>query len=139
VADAKAFRADVVIVDTIADVFAGSEIDRMQVNAFVKSCLGRLAQEIGGSVIALGHPSMAGKQSGEGESGSTAWSNAVRSRLYLKVPEGRRKRRRPRAREPQAQLRAERLQAQTSLEGRRLRGYRRVVGHRVRIFTKRFL
>lgn len=88
VADAKAFRADVVIVDTIADVFAGSEIDRMQVNAFVKSCLGRLAQEIGGSVIALGHPSMAGKQSGEGESGSTAWSNAVRSRLYLKYPKG---------------------------------------------------
>ncbi len=85
---AKAFRADVLIVDTIADVFAGSEIDRAQVSAFVKSCLGRIAQEIGGSVLALGHPSLSGKSSGSGTSGSTAWSNAARSRLYLKHPKG---------------------------------------------------
>lgn len=85
---AKAFRADVLIVDTIADVFAGSEIDRAQVSAFVKSCLGRMAQEIGGSVLALGHPSLSGKSSGTGTSGSTAWSNAARSRLYLKHPKG---------------------------------------------------
>jgi hypothetical protein len=85
---AKAFRADVLIVDTIADVFAGSEIDRAQVSAFVKSCLGRMAQEIGGSVLALGHPSLSGKSSGSGTSGSTAWSNAARSRLYLKHPKG---------------------------------------------------
>jgi hypothetical protein len=88
VAAAKAFRADVLIVDTIADVFAGSEIDRAQVSAFVKSCLGRMAQEIGGSVLALGHPSLSGKSSGSGTSGSTAWSNAARSRLYLKHPKG---------------------------------------------------
>lgn len=85
---AKAFGADVLIVDTIADVFAGSEIDRAQVSAFVKSCLGRLAQEIGGSVLALGHPSVSGKSSGQGTSGSTAWSNAARSRLYLEHPKG---------------------------------------------------
>lgn len=88
VSAAKAFRADVLIVDTIADVFAGSEIDRAQVSAFVKSCLGRMAQEIGGSVLALGHPSLSGKSSGQGTSGSTAWSNAARSRLYLKHPKG---------------------------------------------------
>jgi len=88
VAAAKAFGADVVIVDTIADVYAGSEIDRAQVSAFVKSCLGRMAMEISGSVLALGHPSVSGKQSGEGTSGSTAWNNAVRSRLYLKHPKG---------------------------------------------------
>lgn len=85
---AIAFKADVVIVDTIADVFAGSEIDRVQVNSFVKTCLGRLASEINGTVIALGHPSMAGKASGTGTSGSTAWNNAVRSRLYLRYPKG---------------------------------------------------
>ncbi|MGY3364177.1 hypothetical protein ACVWZL_001302 [Bradyrhizobium sp. GM2.4] len=88
VAAAKDFRADVVIVDTIADVYAGSEIDRVQVNAFVKGVLGRLGKEIGATVLALGHPSVAGKQSGEGTSGSTAWNNAVRSRLYLKHPKG---------------------------------------------------
>lgn len=85
-ADALDFQADVVIIDTIADTYSGSEIDRAQVSAFVKSCLGRLAREIGGSVIALGHPSRAGQQTGTGTSGSTAWSNAARSRLYLRFP-----------------------------------------------------
>lgn len=86
--DAIEFGAEVVIVDTIADTFGGSEIDRSQVNAFIKSCLGRLAQEIGGTVIALGHPSLSGKQTGSGTSGSTAWSNAVRARMYLRYPRG---------------------------------------------------
>lgn len=86
--DAVAFGAEVVILDTIADTYSGSEIDRAQVSAFLKSCLGKLAHEIGGTVIALGHPSAAGKSSGSGTSGSTAWSNAVRSRLYLRYPKG---------------------------------------------------
>jgi hypothetical protein len=83
VGDAKAFGAKLVIVDTIADTFGGSEIDRSQVRQFVQGCLGRLAQEIGGAVLALGHPSRAGESSGEGTSGSTAWHASVRSRLYL--------------------------------------------------------
>jgi len=91
-ADAKAWGAEVIVVDTLADVYSGSEIDRAQVNSFVKSCLGRLAQEISkpdraGTLIALGHPSMSGKASGSGTSGSTAWSNAARSRVYLRYPE----------------------------------------------------
>lgn len=88
VGDAKAFGADVIVLDTLADIYAGDEVNRAQVTAFVKSCLGRLAQEIGGSVIVLGHPSLSGKSSGSGTSGSTAWSNAVRSRLYLRFPKG---------------------------------------------------
>lgn len=86
-ADAIDFGADVLVIDTIADVYSGNEIDRAQVTAFIKSCLGRLANEIGGSVIALGHPSMSGKASGSGTSGSTAWSNAARSRLFLRYPQ----------------------------------------------------
>jgi archaellum biogenesis ATPase FlaH len=86
--DCVGWGANVAIVDTLADTYAGSEIDRSQVNSFVKSCLGRLAQEMGGSVIALGHPSLSGKSSGSGTSGSTAWSNAARSRLYLRYPKG---------------------------------------------------
>jgi RecA-family ATPase len=85
--DAIAFGADVLVIDTIADVYGGSEIDRVQVNAFVKGCLGSLAKAIGGSVIALGHPSLSGKSTGSGTSGSTAWSNAARSRIYLRYPE----------------------------------------------------
>lgn len=84
--DAVAWQADVVIVDTIADTFGGSEIDRGQVNGFMKSVLGGLARAVGGSVVALGHPSVAGRA--EGRSGSTAWSNAARSRIYLRYPKG---------------------------------------------------
>jgi hypothetical protein len=85
--DAREFGADVVILDTLADIYAGEEQNRAQVTAFVKSCLGRLARDIGGSVITLGHPSQAGQKNRTGTSGSTAWSNAVRSRLYLRYPE----------------------------------------------------
>ncbi|MBE7196273.1 MAG: AAA family ATPase [Parafilimonas terrae] len=84
--DARALGLNVLILDTLADIFAGAEVDRAQVSAFVKGCLWRLAQEIGGSVIALGHPSMSGKSSGEGTAGSSAWNNACRSRLYLRYP-----------------------------------------------------
>ncbi|WP_457941267.1 AAA family ATPase [Mesorhizobium sp. 10J20-29] len=87
-ADAIEFGADVIVIDTLSDVFVGDEISRNQVNAFVKGCLGRLGAAIGGSVIALGHPSVSGKASGSGTSGSTAWNNAVRSRLYLRYPKG---------------------------------------------------
>lgn len=88
-ADAVAWGADVVVVDTIADTFGGSEIDRGQVNTFVKMILGGLAKAVDGSAVALGHPSVAGR--GEGRSGSTAWSNAARSRIYLRYPDGKAK------------------------------------------------
>ncbi|MDI1263883.1 MAG: AAA family ATPase [bacterium] len=82
--DAKAFGAKLIVVDTIADTFGGNEIDRAQVRQFVQACLGRLAQETGGAVLALGHPSKAGQAiGGDGTSGSTAWHASVRSRLYL--------------------------------------------------------
>lgn len=84
--DALDFGAEVLIIDTLADTFGGSEIDRAQVNSFVKSCLGALAQETKGTVIALGHPSVSGRA--EGRSGSTGWSNAARSRIYLRYPNG---------------------------------------------------
>lgn len=86
VADIKSFGATVFIVDTLADTFGGSEIDRSQVNSFIKSCLGAIVAETGASGIALGHPSVAGKA--EGRSGSTAWSNAARSRIFLRYPKG---------------------------------------------------
>jgi hypothetical protein len=80
------------ILDTIADLFGGNEIIRAQVNYFIKAVCGSLikqAKEAGFSltVILLSHPSQAGRNSGTGESGSTAWNNAVRARLYLTRPE----------------------------------------------------
>lgn len=82
--DAVKFGVGLVVVDTIADTFGGNEIDRSHVRQFVQACLGKLAQETGGAVLALGHPSKAGQAiGGDGTSGSTAWHASVRSRLYL--------------------------------------------------------
>jgi archaellum biogenesis ATPase FlaH len=82
--DAVTFGAKLIVIDTIADTFGGNEIDRSHVRQFVQACLGKLAQETGGAVLALGHPSKAGQAAGgDGTSGSTAWHASVRSRLYL--------------------------------------------------------
>jgi RecA-family ATPase len=43
-----------------------------------------LALRHGTTVLLLAHPSLAGMASGTGSSGSTAWNNSVRSRLYLR-------------------------------------------------------
>lgn len=79
---AKELGVQLVIIDTAADTFGGNENIRMQVRQFV-SGLNRLAMEINGAVLLLAHPSQTGKASGAGDGGSTAWSNSVRSRLYL--------------------------------------------------------
>lgn len=72
-----------VTIDNTAHTFAGNENDRHEVAAFV-NLNNRLAQAIRGSVVMVGHPN----KSGDSYSGSTAWENQVRSRLYLEVPKG---------------------------------------------------
>lgn len=91
-AEVTQLNPSLLILDTLADFYAGNEIDRPSVNYFVKTVLGGLikSQEAAGqalTVLLLGHPSVAGKASGAGYSGSTAWNNAVRSRMYLTRPE----------------------------------------------------
>jgi RecA-family ATPase len=83
---AKELGAQLIIVDTAADTFAGNENIRPQVRQFI-NLLTRLAQSADAAVILLAHPSQTGKTTGSGEGGSTAWNNSVRSRLYLKRPE----------------------------------------------------
>lgn len=72
-----------VTLDNTAHTFGGNENDRHQVAAYV-NLNNRLAQTIKGSVLMVGHPNKAG----DSYSGSTAWENQVRSRLYLEVPKG---------------------------------------------------
>lgn len=72
-----------VVLDTLADFFGGNENNRSQVTQFVRA-LGRVAHDNGCAIVVCGHPSLSGVSSGAGTSGSTAWSNAVRSRLYLR-------------------------------------------------------
>jgi RecA-family ATPase len=79
------FGAQLVLIDTIADAYGGNEIVRNQVRRFITE-LRRLAVRIQGAVIVTAHPSLTGMSSGTGLSGSTAWHNSVRSRMYLTKP-----------------------------------------------------
>ncbi|MCB9957975.1 MAG: AAA family ATPase [Rhodospirillaceae bacterium] len=83
---AKDFGARLVILDTAADMFGGSEIARPQVRQFVQGACTRIAREIDGAVLLCAHPSLSGQATGRGDGGSTAWSASVRSRLYLSLP-----------------------------------------------------
>jgi RecA-family ATPase len=71
-----------IILDTLADVYPANENDRAKVRQFIGIVRG-LAIRQQCAVLLLGHPSLTGLTSGTGTSGSTAWNNSVRSRLYL--------------------------------------------------------
>lgn len=71
-----------VVLDTLSDVFGGDEINRSHARQFIGH-LRSLCTEYRTTILILSHPSQAGKTRGDGLSGSTAWNNSVRSRLYL--------------------------------------------------------
>lgn len=82
VATVQQHRPRLVVLDNLADVFAGNEISRPQARQFIGLLRGlAIANDL--AVLLLGHPSLTGLSTGTGTSGSTAWSNSVRSRLYL--------------------------------------------------------
>ncbi|OYU16445.1 MAG: hypothetical protein CFE37_00110 [Alphaproteobacteria bacterium PA4] len=70
-----------VALDNVAHLFSGNEIVRSQVAGFC-GLLNRLAIECNTTVLFLGHPN----KKGEDFSGSTAWENQVRSRLFIETP-----------------------------------------------------
>jgi DNA polymerase I len=65
-----------------ANVFAGNENDRAQVQQFI-SMLTRMAMTAEGAVALISHPSLTGIATDSGLSGTTQWHNAVRGRAYL--------------------------------------------------------
>jgi RecA-family ATPase len=86
-AEAVALKPKLIIIDPVADVFGGKEIDRAQTRMFCTLMRG-LAIEAQSAVILSSHPSNAGIQTDTGLSGSTAWHNSVRARMYFKnVPD----------------------------------------------------
>ena len=90
--DLRAFVADLpsplLIVDNASDTMGGEEIDRKEVRTFVRLLAG-MVRDTGGAVLLLAHVNRAtakGSRLGgdaEGYSGSTAWHNSARSRLFL--------------------------------------------------------
>jgi RecA-family ATPase len=73
--------AGFVALDNVAHLFGGNENIRHEVANFV-ALLNRLAMRTNASVLFIGHPNKAGQDF----SGSTAWENQVRSRLYMAAP-----------------------------------------------------
>lgn len=71
------------VLDTLADLFGGDEINRGQARQFIGQLRG-LALKYETTVLLLAHPSLSGMARGDGNSGSTAWNNSVRSRLYMR-------------------------------------------------------
>jgi RecA-family ATPase len=69
-------------IDTVGQTCAVNGNDEHQVVNTV-AYFRRLAMALDGVVILTKHPSLSGRALGTGESGSTAWSNTVRSRFYL--------------------------------------------------------
>jgi RecA-family ATPase len=80
------FAADIkpkqIVIASLANVFAGNENDRSQVQQFIDH-LKRIALATnGGAVTLLAHPSRLGLDK-DGISGSTQWHNGVRSRSWI--------------------------------------------------------
>jgi len=76
-----------VVVDNASDAYGGDEIQRKQVRVFIRA-LGDLARPTNCAVLLLAHvdkTTSRGRKAegGEGYSGSTAWHNSVRSRLFM--------------------------------------------------------
>lgn len=77
------YRPSLVVLDTLADLYGGDEINRAQSRQFIGH-LRSLALKYNTTILLLSHPSLSGMSRGDGNSGSTAWNNSVRSRLYLR-------------------------------------------------------
>lgn len=75
-------QPSLLVLDTLNDLFGGDENDKGQARQFI-SLLRGIALEHGCAVLLLAHPSKSGMTTGTGDSGSVAWSNSARSRLYL--------------------------------------------------------
>lgn len=76
------FKPVLVVADTLADFHPANENERAQARQFIGIMRG-LAIRQRCSVLLLAHPSLTGLNTGTGTSGSTAWNNSVRSRLYM--------------------------------------------------------
>ena len=77
------FKPNVVIVDTLADTFAGNENVRAEAKQFVKM-IARL--RLDASMIVTAHLSVSAEEDGRGFSGSTGWPAAVRASLTFGRP-----------------------------------------------------
>jgi putative DNA primase/helicase len=76
-----------VVIDNASDTYDASEIDRARVRGYMRA-LARIARERNAAVVLLAHvdkgTSRGERSSTEGYSGSTAWHNSARSRIFMR-------------------------------------------------------
>jgi KaiC/GvpD/RAD55 family RecA-like ATPase len=82
---AKQLKPELIILDSLYNFLTADENQKPVARQFIR-LLSRLADECGAAVLLLAHPSKSGEATGRGDSGSVAWSAAVRSRLFLSEP-----------------------------------------------------
>ncbi|RHZ98884.1 ATPase [Cereibacter sphaeroides] len=75
-------KPQLLVLDTLADLFPGDENVKAQARQFVGILKG-LAIRHDCAVVMLAHPSLSGMANGSGTSGNVAWSGSARSRLYF--------------------------------------------------------
>jgi hypothetical protein len=83
----RSLDTGLVIIDNASDAYGGDEIQRRQVRAFIRALV-ELSKSTNCAVLLLAHVDKATSRArkpegGEGYSGSTAWHNGVRSRLFM--------------------------------------------------------
>jgi RecA-family ATPase len=76
-----------VIVDNVAATFAGEQTDRVAARSYVNLWRTVAQGSTRPAVLLLDHPSLSGLTSGSGRGGNMDWRYAVRSALYLRVPD----------------------------------------------------
>lgn len=89
--DIAEFKPGVIIVDNASDVYDANEIDRARVREFIR-LLTSLGKGYNAAVLLLAHVDKNTAKDGhssEGYSGSTAWHNSARCRLFLTSNGGR--------------------------------------------------
>lgn len=82
---------ELVVVDNASDAFGGDEIQMRQVRAFMRALM-EVVRLINGALLLLAHVDKVTSRArnsagGEGYSGSTAWHNTSRSRLFMSLKE----------------------------------------------------
>lgn len=81
----QSFSADILIIDNASDTFDANENERSRVRGFSRSLI-KIGQDRKVAVLLLAHidkQTARGDSNTEGYSGSTAWHNSARSRIFL--------------------------------------------------------
>lgn len=71
------------LLDSLYDFVSIDKIDEAAARAFIKQVLEPLCVNHDTTIFILAHPSQQGMDTGRGYSGSVAWNNAPRNRLYI--------------------------------------------------------